>query len=120
MKKIFILIFIASIFSAYPNMETYADSKKKLIGKWLLTEFSEIDLPKDQKIYYIFQKDGLFTKKMIILDYEEEQKGQWKLKKNDLIIDFPNGKRTVIYTVTFEGETLILRRLGMVTKLKKE
>ena len=120
MKKILPLILIAVIFSYFPNIETYANDKKKLVGKWLLVSFSEFEMPKDQKTYYIFQKDGLFAKKMIVFDYEEEQKGQWKLKNNDLIIAFPGRKTTVVYTVTFEGETLVLRRLGMVSKLKKE
>lgn len=93
--------------------------KEDIAGKWLIVSFSEMDLPDDQKTFYVFYDDGAFIKKMIVYDYEEEQRGSWKLEKNSLMLSFPTSSKIVIYDLRFEGESLVLRRLGMTTRLKK-
>ncbi|MBN1521231.1 MAG: lipocalin family protein [Candidatus Aureabacteria bacterium] len=119
MKKKFFIIFFAAVLLLVIQMDGLSFEDDDFIGTWIVVSFSELELPKDQKTYYIFEKNGVFIKKLIVYDYEEKQVGQWELEAKAIKISFSDKKRIVIYDVSFEGSDLILRRLGMTTTLKK-
>ena len=119
MKKFILLLFFVSFFIPLSSGRSDTVKKKELHGKWVIVSFSEMDIPEDQKTYYIFQKNGIFMKKLFIYDYEETNIGRWKMEGQNLIIVFPDQEKTVIYEISFEEGSLVLRRLGMSTKLER-
>jgi hypothetical protein len=120
MKKTFIhvLPFVVAVLTLC--RPCLAIESKDVWGRWLIESFSEIDMPEDQKTFYFFDKNGTFTKKMIVADYVEEQAGKWKIEGKSIVITFPGKNTAVIYEASLEGGKLILKRMGMSTTLRRE
>ena len=111
-----LLSFVIVVFFSY---KTFSYDKKDLVGTWKVVSFSEMEIPKENKTYYIFGENGIFEKLLIIEDYKESQKGYWRINKSTLTIKYPNKEQVVVFNVAIEKDTLILSRLGMTTKLVK-
>ncbi|MCK5706884.1 MAG: lipocalin family protein [Candidatus Aureabacteria bacterium] len=93
--------------------------QKEIIGTWIVVSYSGLDIPEEQKTYYIFKDNGVFFKRMYIFDYMEEKEGRWRLRKNKLKLTCKTDNKKINFKISFEEGDLIFKRDDTSTTLKR-
>nr|WP_121271672.1 lipocalin family protein [Pedobacter schmidteae] len=100
MKHLLLLIFSFFLFSVNVNAQTSAE----LIGKWKLVKWTKKGKEKDilkefktDQVYQVFKDDNKF----ISVNGEKENKGKWKLSKENDILTIRSGIFVVDFHVDY-------------------